>query len=71
MVKEGPAPRPSGSVQCALLWQARLASLDPGRSPTSLVHQWPCCCGPRTKKEDDWQEMLAYGESSSAKDIYF
>ena len=40
--------------------------LVPGRGPTPLVCQWPCCHGgSHTKKEEDWQQILAQGESSS------
>ena len=42
-----------------------------GHRPTPLVCQWPCCgcCrgSSHTKKEVDWQQLLAKGESSLAK----
>ena len=42
--------------------------LVPGCQPTPLVCQWSCCGSSlHIKKEEDWQQMLAPGESSSAK----
>ena len=60
-------------------------SLVPGRGPTPLIYQWPCCgSDPHTKwrkmgtdvssgiiflkqKEEDWQQMLGQGQSSSPR----
>ena len=40
----------------------------PGRGPIPLICQWPCCGGgAHIQEEEDWQQMLAQGKSSSAK----
>ena len=39
----------------------------PGHGPTPLAYHWPCCGSSSHTKEEDWQQMVAQGESSSAR----
>ena len=54
-------------VKFGALYLGCLGSVPQHRS-TPLGCLWPCCCsGSHTKRKEDWQQMLAQGESSSEK----
>ena len=65
--KEIEQARPSGLVVKFCAFHFGILGSVPRYRPTPLICQWPCCGGSSHTKEEDWQEMLARGKSSSAK----